>query len=312
MNKRRLIILNIFLVTILFTVGGYSQIQLLVSPDTNKMLLGDQQNLHLSVTADTSIHSLELILDSVKSIAGLELMGMTDWTDKNMEGSHVMSREIKFTVFNPGTVSFPAIPYQYTYKGQSKVGYSKPFEITVLPLTTNTEDIENIKDIITEKKNFWDYIWWIISGLALLIIIYSIYRFLKRPKKQKSVAQKTTRIASEVALEELQKLRDSGRWASDDHKGYQYALTEIIRQYLFAQFRIPFSLTTNEVIQKLSQQDWPQDTVKIIDESFNIADLVKFANAASRAEINHSYINKLEDIVRMTSTPEFNRLNRMA
>lgn len=298
------------LFTILFTVTGNAQIQLLVTPDTNKMLIGDQQKLTLSVTADTSIHTVEVDLDSVKSIAGFEILEESEWTDRSMGISHVMTRELKFTAFEPGTLHFPPLRYTYRYKGEMRTGISKPFDVTVLPLSTQTEEIEKIKDIIPEKRNFWDYAWWILGGLALAALIYFLIRHLRKTRTEKPKATAPKRAARDIALEALQRLRESGLWSSEDHKAYQYALTAIIRNYLNDQFNIPLSLTTDGVLRRLRQLRWPRETVQVIDEAFHIADLVKFANAASRAEINHSYIGRLEDIVKMTATAEFVNLNR--
>ncbi|HQW12682.1 MAG TPA: hypothetical protein PK076_07410 [Saprospiraceae bacterium] len=304
----RILIRFLYSVALLICLStvAQSQIQMLVLPDTNRMLLGDQIKIRLSVTADTSIYEVVPVLDSIKTIPGFEIVREGDWTERSTGLSRIMEKELLFTAFEPGTYQFPSLAYNYQYKNEAKTGHSKPFELTVLPVHTNTPDIEPIKDIIPEPRNLMDYLWWILGGIALLAVIYFLIRYFKA-RKNAPIPEKVIprKPAKEIALEALEGLRKSELWSSEDHKAYQYRLTDIMRDYLHQDFKIPYADTTDGIILRLKKKNWPTSILTILDESFNIADLVKFANAESRAEINLSYIQKLEDIVKHTSQPDF-------
>ncbi len=287
----------------LLLLGGFSahqasaQIQLLCTPDTNRMLLGDQQKIKLSVTADKSITNIKVHLDSISKVPGFEILREEEWVESQTAGSKILTKSFIFTAFNPGTYTFPKIAYTYEYNGRRDTGYSKPFTLTVFPVQTKSQEIEKNKDILEESRNLSDYLWWIIGSLLILATIILVIYYFKH-KKQSSGKIKSGIPPAQTALQQLAELRASQLWASGEHKKYQYALTEIIRQYLNAQHGVRYSFTTGRILLQLNKWKWPVEWIQTIDESFRIADLVKFARAESQPEINLSYIGKLEEMIK--------------
>lgn len=300
----KIVLLFLFLQSGLALQRADAQIQLLCIPDTNRMLLGDQQKIKLSITADKAIRDIQVHLDSISKVQGFEIIRQEDWVESETAGSKILTKDIVFTAFNPGTFTFPGIAYTYEYNGMRDTGYSKAFTLTVFPVETKTKDLQKNKEILTESKNLYDYLWWIIAIAGLLLLFAGIIYYIRR-RKQLQENRLPGLPPMQIALEQLGKLRENKLWASGEHKKYQFALTDIIRQYLNAQFGMRYSFTTSRILMQLRQWKWPALWVQIIDESFRIADLVKFAKAESQPEINLSYIDKLEEMVKATSADDF-------
>ena len=85
---------------------------------------------------------------------------------------------------------------------------------------------------------------------------------------------------------------------SEDHKAFQTVLSGILRKYLSEGHHIPaLQKTSHEIVEIMKKRSMPEYLYDITDKALNIADLVKFANAQSRIEINYSFIEKVENMI---------------
>lgn len=295
---------QIWLVLVLLTAfclpKADAQIQMEVTADTNRMMIGDRQKLTFTITCDPSIEITGLALDSITRFEGFELSDEKDWIEKKTSMSRILTKEIMLTVFNPGEYDFPEVPYHYTYQGKEKTGHSRSWRLSVLPLNTQEPDIAPNKDIIEETYFFEKYKVLIISALSLILLtLAGIWYFRKYKKSQPSpgAVQITVPPATE-ARRALHQLRESGSWRDEDHKPFQTQLSSILRTYLQDEFSIPaYNRTSHEIIKTLQKRNFPYSIVETTDKALNIADLVKFANARSREEINFSFIEKVEKLI---------------
>ena len=287
----------IFLVLVITgSTGAFGQIQMEITADTNRMIVGDQQKLVFTVTCDPEITINKIDLDSVTAVEGFELSEEQPWVENTTPMSKILTKDITFTAFNPGEYDFPEVTYHYSYKGNNKSGKSKSWKLTVFPLNTSEEDIAPNKDIIVEVY-FLDKYKWVLIGAIIGIAAYFIRKklnkkhdleFLNKPKVDPALAAKTA----------LEKLRAGDLWKSDDHKAFQTALSEILRRYLADAHSIPaMNMTSHEIVQRMGRGRMPESMIDVANKALNIADLVKFANAQSRNEINFSFIGKVENLV---------------
>lgn len=295
---------QIWLVLVLLTAfclpRADAQIQLEVTADTNRMMIGDRQKLTFTITCDPSIEITGLALDSITRVEGFELSDEKDWVEKKTSMSRILTKEIMLTVFNPGEYDFPEVPYHYTYQGKDKTGHSRPWHLSVLPLNTPEPDIAPNKDIIEETFFFERYRTFIISALALILLTIAGIWYFKKYKRspQEPVSVKITIPPAVQARQALRELRESGSWRDEDHKPFQTQLSSILRTYLQDEFNIPaYNHTSHEIIKTLQKRNFPYPIVETADKALNIADLVKFANARSREEINYSFIEKVEKLI---------------
>lgn len=204
------------------------------------------------------------------------------------------------TVFNPGEYEFPKVPYTYRYQGNTKIGASDSWHLTVLPYTTPSQDIAPNKDII-EDNSIWNkygnFILMTIGAITLLLIVFYFYSRFRKHKSTNDVPAVKLNPA-EKALTSLAALKVSESWKDEDPKAFQTDLSTILRNYLQEATSVPaLHLTSHEIIQSLKKLNPPESILDTTDKALNIADLVKFAKAQSREEINLSFIDKVSDLV---------------
>ncbi len=288
------------MITILSGLNVKAQIQMDIIPDTNRMMVGDQQKLLFTITCDPTIEVTKLDLDSITDIEGFELMEEQNWVEHKTQMSKILTKSITFTAFNPGEYDFPEVPFQYIFNGKPKSGSSKSWKLTVMPLNTSEEDISPNKDIIVEVDFFDRYKWVIFSLVGLLgigLLIFIIRKIISHNQKTK-YEPKIKPDPAKDAAESLARLRASELWKSDDHKAFQTALSGILRKYLAESHHIPALFkTSHEIIDHMGKQNMPEHMIDTTDKALNIADLVKFANAQSRSAINYDFIEKVENLV---------------
>jgi len=283
----------------LLTTPLSAQIQMEITADTNRMMVGDQQKLIFTITCDPSITIGKIELDSITSMPGFELSEEKEWAEKATQMSRIMTKEITFMAFEPGEFTFPAVPYQYNYQGKDKIGFSRTWKLTVLPLNTSEPDIAPNKDIIEESFFFEKYKTTIFITAALILLAglaYYLNKKFRRSIPEIELAEVTDPDVE--ALQALKSLRESGLWQNEDHKVFQTALSGILRLYLTRSLNIPaLNSTSGEIVRYMKQLNMPDSMTETTDKALNIADLVKFANAQSRNEINFTFIGKVEKLV---------------
>jgi hypothetical protein len=288
-----------------FVSSMHAQIQMEVTADTNRMMVGDQLKLVFTITCEPSITVNKIVLDSITAVPGFEISEEKDWVERATAMSKILTKEMIFTAFEPGDYAFPEVPYLYSYQGKEKEARSRSWKLTVLPLNTSEEDIAPNKDIVVESFFFERYKTTIFIALGLIALSVLLYYLNKNRKKElPEMKFKMPELPpAEVALKALSSLRESRLWESEDHKVFQTALSGILRQYLSASLKIPaLNSTSHEIVTLLKQINMSHNIVDTTDKALNIADLVKFANAQSRNEINYAFIGKVEELVDETES----------
>ncbi|MEZ4908122.1 MAG: hypothetical protein R2771_10910 [Saprospiraceae bacterium] len=166
------------------------------------------------------------------------------------------------------------------------------------------KNITPIKDIVREKKTFWDYLnWKIITFISILLLIllgYFIYRYLKnKPKKVEiELEEIDTRTPYEIAIEKLNKLKTEKPWIQGSEKVYHEELTYILREFLELQFGFNAKeQSTTEVLNSLKNIEINEDNKNTISDILNISDMVKFAKAKLELNINEQYLNRTIDLI---------------
>ena len=93
----------IFLVLVITgSTGAFGQIQMEITADTNRMIVGDQQKLIFTITCDPEISINKLDLDSITAVEGFELSEEQNWVENTTPMSKILTKDITFTAFNPG------------------------------------------------------------------------------------------------------------------------------------------------------------------------------------------------------------------
>lgn len=108
-----------------------------------------------------------------------------------------------------------------------------------------------------------------------------------------------------VAIEALERLHNQKLWQNNKHKLYYSTLSDILRTYLAGAFSVgAMEMTTDEIVEALSNKDIPQRAKMDLISVLRDADLVKFAKATPEAEENELAYNKAYYFVEETKPVE--------
>ena len=133
--------------------------------------------------------------------------------------------------------------------------------------------------------DFKPYIIWVI--LILILIAVFVYYFVYRKKPITNQEEPIVQIPPyDEAIEKLQKLDNKLLWQNNQIKKYYSELTEIIRDFIEKELKIPaLEITTQELIEALSNLDnsktlqIDKETTRKLNSLLSEADLVKFAKS---------------------------------
>jgi hypothetical protein len=170
-------------------------------------------------------------------------------------------------------------------------------------------EIRPIKDIIREGWHWLDFKWLYMAVLVLALILFLLNRPFRRKKRaiRKEEKKLIVRPAHEIALERLQSLRKEALWQRGDVKGFQTALSHIVREYLENRFAIrALESTTGEIIRDLGTQALDDSDREVLRDLLSIADLVKFARAKPDEDIHEQFLDRAVAFVEKTRKQEEN------
>ncbi|MBT7527967.1 MAG: hypothetical protein HN660_00600, partial [Flavobacteriaceae bacterium] len=133
--------------------------------------------------------------------------------------------------------------------------------------------------------DFKPYIIWVI--LILILIAVFVYYFVFRKKPIVDQEEPIVQIPPyDEAIEKLKKLDNKLLWQNNQIKKYYSELTEIIRDFIEKELKIPaLEITTQELIEALSNLDKSEtlqidkETTRKLNSLLSEADLVKFAKS---------------------------------
>ncbi|HEY4197490.1 MAG TPA: hypothetical protein VGM63_18245 [Mucilaginibacter sp.] len=256
-------------------------IQVETSLDKASMPIGAQTVLHVSAHIPAkSVISFPLLKDSIGKIKIVKGPKADTTVDKNNAGSKTITHNYTITSFDTGVYIIP----QLEFHSNSGVLETTPLTLHIRGiLVDTTKSFYDIKQPFVVSYNFWDWLkdHWvlvliILAGIGLVIGV--IYYLKNRPEKV--IIKKAAPILSAdvIAINKLYELRDKKLWQQDQIKLYYIELTDILREYLEARYRIQaHEQTTADILAALKKQVIPADARNSLKQLLTLADLVKFA-----------------------------------
>lgn len=198
-----------------------------------------------------------------------------DWHSKGER----LESALTVLFFDADTFMLPPVSIALQGGGKTR---TNPLEVVVLP-TPAPDDLNfmaDVKDIRKEPSHWTDQLPWVWGGLGVLGLLGLLFYLAQRKKK------KTQRIHSQhlalppnaLALRRLEALTEKKLWQKGAVKAYYAELTDILRQYLEAQFQVPaLESTSEEIIRQLQAHEQLREQALALSELLHNADLAKFA-----------------------------------
>lgn len=285
-----------------------AQIQANISLDTNAILVGDQINLHLSVTGPKGIEfQWPNMNDTIISEIEILEKSKIDTSYSSDKSKITLHQILKITSFDSGYYAIPPFRFNYKKPGDQLVQYSETqavlLSVHTIPVDT-AQEIRDIKKPIGAPYTFREALPWIITLLLLTGAVYFVVYYLRKRKKSEPVFRAPVKIKlppHQIAFDALENLRNKKLWQNGQIKEYHTELTDIIRDYIFSKFTIHApELTSDEILNALNFTATDQEARQKLSQAFVVADLVKFAKMQPLPMEHDTSLNNAIEFVKAT------------
>lgn len=307
MNRR---IDHIIPVMILVLTAGWlraqeSPVSLSSRVDKSKITIGDLITYTVTVTHDEGVKIKMPGLGA--NLGGFEIRDYNERKPVKEEGKIESSVDYTISTFFTGEFEIPPLTIFYALPGDTVYMplTTEPIKITVESVKpSEAGDILDVKVPLEMPRNWWITLRWYVIGSAFLaMIVLSIIFYRKRKKGEGllPVKKEPSRPPHEVALEALDRLKDSDLLQDRRIKEYYIELSEIIRHYIEGRyFIIAMEMTTFEVMMALTGAGVSEEEYDLFYSFFESCDLVKFAKVIPSDNKNLEIMEDAYELVNRT------------
>lgn len=277
------------------------------------LMLGDQTDLHLSVTHEAS-EQVQMPVYGEMLQEGIEIVDRSAIdTTALPDGRVQMTQDLTLTSFKD---SLFAIQPLYVTSGEDTF-WTEPMALNVIqPFEVDSSlAITDIKDIEKAPIWWWGIIRWILLVLGILLLIDLAFWLWKWYEKHHQPAEETIdpellRPADEVALEKLDEIKAQKIWKDGKVKEYQTELTDVVREYIGRRFDVHSTeKTSDETLQEMKSKV-DKDLYTRLKSMLQLADLVKFAKWHTTPDENetalitaYDFVNETKEVVTDENEP---------
>lgn len=272
--KRKLVLFLSFL-----SIAVWSQPKVTTSIDTVKNKIGAEFKLSIKTNVDTLS---KVKFPESKFFGALEVLESYKIDTVKKGDRYELIKKYGLTQFDSGKYTIPRIPV--IINGKTVYSDSLAIEISDVKVDTLKQKMYDIKDIAAVKSpmgNWWIYVLVVIGLIGLGFLIFYLLKN-RKPKAKAEVVVYKTPIEKATTL--LQQLESKELWQKGAVKDYYSELTDIVRNYIEEEIKIPaMESTTSELIEglrkaaKQKKLKLSNDTVENLEKVLQQADLVKFA-----------------------------------
>jgi hypothetical protein len=228
---------------------------------------------------------------------------------KTKDGKVVNQSEYLITTFTTGEYVIPPITIRYAdpQGGKTEIK-SEPLFILVKSVgasESDQEDIRGLKSPIDVPGGYLGYLL-ILPVLALLGAGgFFYYRQRSRGLAMPEIPEELKKPAWEVALFELDRLKESDLLTRKQVKKYFIVLSDIVRKYTERRYEIPaLDRTTEEIRWEIKPLRLEPRITDSLRDLLSFCDLVKFAKYVPEAEEIEKSLSDAYDFVNMTKQEE--------
>ncbi len=296
--------------------------------DTNVIVVGQQIMAKLRLTHPSNMEVSWISIPD--SMEGIELINKGKIDTLATADKSKFTREQKFTITAFDSGFFVVKPFVFSYH---KPGDTTTFTtetlaqlltVNLIPVDT-TKAIRDIKAPVEIGITWQEVLTYSLTGLLIIgLIILAIY-FIKRKKTSAPVyvAPIPTRPAHEIAMEELEKIKEEKLWQQGNYKLYYTRLSDTLRSYISHRWGFDaMEKTTDEIMHSAFSQQLNNENFSRIKNTLVISDLAKFAkytpisneNEQTMTDsfifVNETKEEKREDVKNSNSTLNSNNQNQ--
>ena len=295
---------RIIYIILLITCALQTSAQVFVESkiDSIEILIGEQTDLTLSVTADKGAKvKLPVYKPNQYITPGVEVLDNSVADTSQLDNGLVkISRKYTLTSFDENLYYLP--PMKVVVDGKTYKSKSLALKVLTVPLDTLHPEKFYPPKGVQDNPFLWSE-WEPTFWLSVLFVIMCVltYYLWTRLKENKPVIARV-RLVKKIpphqrALKEIEGIREKKMSMQEDQKAYYTMLTDVLRKYIRERFGFnALEMTSSEIIARL-QQDGDKKMIDELKELFTTADLVKFAKYSTLINENDAnLVNAVEFI----------------
>lgn len=265
-----------------FAFQATAQVTINASIDSLQLLIGEQAKIKLEVSC-ASEQRLDLpTFPNNQLMDGVEIVGeiKSDTLYMNKDKQMQVTQEYTITSFDTAFYYIP--PFEVLVDSQVYASNSLALKVLTFEIdTVNVEAIFPIKDIMKRPITFMELLPMGISIILIIALCFIIPYLLGRYHDNKPILRRVTIAPKlpphQVALQEIDRIKEEKSWQRDDPKLYYTELTDALRSYMEERFGFNAKeMTSDEIIERLNEQP-DKEWINELRALFIMSDLVKFA-----------------------------------
>ena len=273
---------SLILALLVLALPLQAQVTVNASIDSLQLYIGEQAHVKLEVSCPTEGQLIMPVYPNNYLMDGVEIVGEVKADTQYLNKNQQMLVTQEFTVTSFDTAFYFIPPFEVLV--DSQVYASNPLALKVFTFdidTTQVEAIFPIKGVIERPILFAD-VWPMLLALLLIIAVGILVPYLLlRYSDDKPILRRVTIAPKlpphQVALKEMERIKEEKAWQHDDIKGFYTELTDALRTYMQDRFGFnAMEMTSCEIIRKLDEQP-DKEWIAELRNLFNMSDLVKFA-----------------------------------
>lgn len=253
-----------------------------VKIDSAAILIGEQTELHLTLTTDKD-KQVQVLIPADTLMRGVEVLERskpdTTWIENDRM---LVKQDVLITSFDSSLYLLPPV---LAIDGRDTILSNQvALKVSTVPVNVDKpEEFADIKDVWKPPFVWSDYYPWIIGILAVLLLMALAYYIVKRIRERKSLIpfaqpEKPKLPPYEQAIKELDEIKQSKLWQQGKEKEYFTSITDTLRRYLVDRFGInAMEKTSAEILDSVKGIDEIVPAFEKLEQVLKLADFVKFA-----------------------------------
>ncbi len=294
------------LLSLLATVG-MAQVTVDITIDSLQLMVGEQTGITLDVSCDAGqAVKMPMYQPGHELVENVEVVKVLppDTTMLNDGKRMQLSQKYVVTAWDSSFYYLP--PMEVEVAG-------KKYESKSLALKVYTVDVDTMNlDLFFGPKNEMDApfawedwrgaVWASILMVLLMVVAMVMLVSLKtgKPLIRIVIRRKPKLPPHQVALQEIEKIKQERTWAQEDSKEYYTQLTDTLRTYIQERYKFSaMEMTSSEIIERLTQEN-DEEALNELRELFRTADLVKFAKYSTLINENDANLMTALEYINQT------------
>ncbi len=306
----RITLKTLAIIILFFAGSACAELQINLEGLTDSIRIGDP--LELRLTIEAPMDGQLLIPDLPAVMVPFELLTQPQTSALSApDESRLLEISFDATCYETGDQVFPPIPAKWISEDgeQTDSVATEPHIIhiqgvvpqEILAIADSTQQPYHLLQQNRARKIAYsvaEFIPWALIILAAISVFFLIRWLIRRRKRddEEVIQGPPPRPPYEIAMEELDKLRDRKLYQSGEIKLYYSELSEIIRRYIEGRFGVPAMESTSfQLMRDIEIHLSNRNLESILESLLADADLAKFAKHrpdedTCRKDLENTYI----------------------